>query len=464
MEEKMHSREAIMESSKLSRRRFLGLAAGTAAVPGLFHIIPRHALGRGRTPPSDKLSIAGIGVGGMGAANLRELESENIVALCDVDLNYAAGTVKRYPGAKVYTDYRVMLEKERGIDAVVIATPDHTHAVITMAAIEAGKHVYTQKPLTHDIWEARQLALAAKRSEVTTQMGIQGHSGEGIRLVVEWIQAGTIGEVREVDAWCDLSYYPWGHAYWSSRWGERPADSPAVPAGLDWDLWIGPASFRPYHPAYHPLVWRCWWDFGVGMMGDRGAHTLDAAVWALDLDAPETVEATSCALNPETHPLSAIVTYRFPARGSRPPVKLTWYEGMRPPRPEELEDGRKMPEEGGLVFKGAKGKIMCGVYADSPRLVPEKLMQEAALPAKSIPRIVGSHERDWVRACKEGKKAGAAFEYSGPLTEICLLGNVAKRLDTRILWDPVDLKAISNTEADIWIRRPYRQGWALSKG
>jgi len=199
-------------------------------------------------------------------------------------------------------------------------------------------------------------------------------------------------------------------------------------------------------------------------MGDRGAHTLDAAVWALDLDAPETVEATSMSLNPETHPLSAVVTYRFAARGTRPPVKLTWYEGTRAPRPEELEDGRKMPEEGGLIFKGDKGKIMCGVYGDSPRLIPEKLMQETALPAKTLPRVEGSHEQEWVRACKAGKKAGAAFEYSGPLTEICLLGNVAKRLDTRLHWDPVNLKVTNNAEAEAWIRRPYRPGWSLSKG
>ncbi len=430
---------------KITRRRFLE----SSAAASLLTLVPRRVLGRGQTPPSDKLAIAGIGVGGMGAANLRELETEAIVALCDVDPSYAAGTIKRYPGAEVFTDYRVMLEKRKDIDAVVIATPDHTHAVITMAAIKAGKHVYTQKPLTHGVWEARQLALAAKASKVTTQMGIQGHSGEGIRLVVEWVRAGLIGEVREVDGWCDLSYYPWGHAYWSSKWGERPADVPSVPANLDWDLWIGPAPFRPYHPAYHPMVWRCWWDFGVGMMGDRGAHTLDAAVWALELDAPETVEATSCGLNPETHPLSAIVTYRFPAKGVRPPVKLTWYEGTRPPRPEELEDGRTMPAEGGLVFKGTKGKIMCGVYGEGPRIIPEKLMQEAKRPEKSIPRVEGSHEQDWARAAKAGRKAGAAFEYSGPLTEICLLGNVAKRLDTRIAWDAANLR-VTNA------RRPRR--------
>jgi predicted dehydrogenase len=439
---------------KMTRREFLGSGA-------LLTIVPRRVLGRGQTPPSDKLAVAGIGVGGMGAANLRELESEAIVALCDVDPGYAAGTINRYPAAEVFTDYRVMLEKRRDIDAVVIATPDHTHAVITMAAIKAGKHVYTQKPLTHGVWEARQLALAAKTSKVTTQMGIQGHSGEGIRLVVEWVRAGLIGEVREVDGWCDLSYYPWGHAYWSSKWGERPAEIPAAPAWLDWDLWIGPAPFRPYHPAYHPLVWRCWWDFGVGMMGDRGAHTLDAAVWALELDAPETVEATSCGLNAETHPLSAIVTYRFPARGARPPVKLTWYEGTRPPRPEELEDGRSMPAEGGLVFKGTKGKIMCGVYGEGPRIIPEKLMQETERPAATIPRVEGSHEQEWARACKAGRKAVAPFEYGGPLTEICLLGNVAKRLDTRIAWDAANLRVTNAPEAEALIRRPYRPGWSL---
>lgn len=454
----------MSDPSPLSRRRFLRTSAAAAvgaALPAAPTIVPRRVLGRGQVPPSDKLGIAGIGVGGMGGANLKALEAEAIVALCDVDLGYAAATIERYPAAKVYQDYRRLLERQKDVDAVVIATPDHTHAVITMAALQAGKHVYTQKPLTHDVWEARRLALAAKGSNLTTQMGVQGHSGEGIRLVVEWIRAGLIGEVREVDGWCDLSYYPWGHAYWSSKWGERPADTPAVPSDLDWDLWIGPAPMRPYHPAYHPLVWRCWWDFGVGMMGDRGAHTLDAAVWALDLDAPETVEATSCGLNAETHPLSAVVTYRFPARGPRPPVDLTWYEGTRAPRPEALEDGRRMPEEGGLVFRGSKGLLMCGVYADSPRLVPESLMREAVLPAKTIPRVEGSHEEDWARSCKSGAKAGAAFEYAGPLTEICLLGNVAKRLDTRIAWDAAGLRVTNQPEAEAFIRRPYRAGWSL---
>ncbi len=340
-----------MSSGKLSRRGFLrSAAAAVTAAPALFSVVPRRALGRGQTPPSDKLNIAGIGIGGMGKDNLRALESENIIALCDVDPNYAAEVVKRYPGAEFFTDYRVMLEKRRDIDGVVIATPDHTHAVITLAAIELGKHVYTQKPLTRTVWESRVLARAARESKVTTQMGIQGHSGEGARLICEWIWAGLIGEVREVDAWCDLSFYPWGHSSWSPKWSTRPVETPPLPPGMNWDLWIGPAEMRPYHPAYHPMVWRGWLDFGVGMMGDRGAHTLDPVAWALHLDAPTSVEATSTAVSPEVQPLASVVTYRFPAKGKRPPVKLTWYDGLRAPRPEELEPGRAMPSEGGAVF------------------------------------------------------------------------------------------------------------------
>jgi hypothetical protein len=262
-----------MTHGNLTRRMFLGATAAAAAA---FTIVPRAVLGGPRNiTPSEKMNVAGIGISGMGAGNLKNLESENIVALCDVDFAYAAKTFQRYPGAKTYKDYREMIEKQKDIDAVLVATPDHTHAVISMAAMKAGKHVYCQKPLTHDVYEARMLAQAAKENKVATQMGIQGHSGEGVRLVREWVEAGLIGEVREVDAWCSLSYYPWGHAGWSSKYSARPADTPPVPPTLDWDLWIGPAPMRPYHPAYHPAVWRCWWDFGCGMMGDRGAHTFD---------------------------------------------------------------------------------------------------------------------------------------------------------------------------------------------
>jgi predicted dehydrogenase len=443
----------------VSRRDFIGVAAAATA----FAIVPRHVLGGpGQVTPSEKLNIAGIGIGGMGRANLKALESENIVALCDVDHDFAAETFKRYPDAKVFKDYRVMLEKQKDIDGVVVATPDHTHAVISMAAIKAGKHVFCQKPLTHDVYEARMLAQAAKEAKVATQMGIQGHSGEGARLICEWIWAGLIGEVREVDAWCSLTYYPWGHAYWSSKWSERPKDTPPVPPTLDWDTWIGPAPMRPYHPAYHPRTWRCWWDFGCGMMGDRGAHTLDPVVWALKLGAPTSIEATSCGNTKEVHPLSAIVTFRFPARGDLPPVKLTWYEGTRPPRPEELEDGRQLGHpEGGALFKGAKGQIMCGVYGENAKIIPDAKMKEAKLPEKTLPRVEGGHEQDWVRACKTGKLAGADFSYSGPLTEICLLGNVAKRVDARMEWDAANLKVTNLPDANRYIRTEYRNGWSL---
>jgi predicted dehydrogenase len=448
-----------MSTAEISRRRFLAATATTAA----FTIVPSHALGGPRrVAPSEKLNIAGIGVGGMGKSNLSQLETENIVALCDVDHAYAAETFKKYPQAKVYSDFREMLDKERSIDAVMIATPDHTHAVIAMEAMRRGKHVYCQKPLTHDVYEARMLAKAARETGVTTQMGIQGHSGEGARLICEWIWDGAIGEVREVDAWCSLSYYPFGHAYWSSKWSRRPGDTPPVPPTLNWDLWLGPAPQRPYHPAYHPAVWRCWWDFGCGMMGDRGAHTLDPAVWALKLGYPTSIEATSLDLNPDTHPLASIVTYQFPAREGFPPVKLTWYDGLRAPRPAELEDGRQMGHvEGGALFKGTKGKLVGGVYGESPRLIPESKMKEYKLPAKTIPRVEGSHEQDWVRACKSGKRAGADFEYSALLTEICLLGNVAKRVDTRIEWDGPGMKVTNLPDAQKYIRAPYREGWTL---
>ena len=449
-------------SRDTTRRDFIKHSSLAATAVATMSIVPRHVLGGPRRiPPSEKMNIAGIGIGGMGAGNLRNVESENIVALCDVDPIYAAGTIKRYPNARFYLDYREMLDVQKDVDSVVIATPDHTHAVISMAAIKAGKHVYCQKPLTHDVHEARMLAKAAKQAKVATQMGIQGHSGEGLRLICEWIWAGLIGEVHEVDAWCSLTYYPWGHTSWSCQWSSRPQETPPEPEGIDWDLWIGPAAMRPYHRAYHPRTWRCWWDFGSGMMGDRGAHTLDPVFAALKLTAPTSIDATSCGNTKEVHPLSAIVTYEFPAREGMPPLKLNWYEGTRPPRPKDLEDGRNMPAEGGALFKGTKGTIMAGVTGDSPRIIPETKMQAATLPEKTIPRVKGSHEQDWVRACKSGEAAGADFAYSGPLAEICCLGNIAKRVDARIHWDPEKLEVTNLPEANQYVRAEYREGWEL---
>ncbi|TAN36984.1 MAG: Gfo/Idh/MocA family oxidoreductase [Verrucomicrobia bacterium] len=442
----------------ISRRNFLGTTAAVAA----FAVVPRHVLGgAGQVAPSAKLNIAGIGIGGQGASNLRDASTENIVALCDVDTDYAALTIKRYPGARVYADYREMLEKQKDLDAVMIATPDHTHAVIAMAAMQAGKHVFCQKPLCHDIFEARALQKAARETKVVTQMGIQGHSGEGARLIYEWIAAGAIGEVCEVDAWCSLSYYPWGHVWWSPKQAMRPTETPPAPATLNWDLWLGPAAERAYHPVYHPKSWRAWWAFGNGMMGDRGAHTLDPVVWALKLGLPTSIEATSCGMSPDVHPLSSVVTFQFPARENLPPVKVTWYEGTRAPRPPELEDGRMMgEEEGGAIIRGSKGTLMCGIYGGSPRLIPETAMQNYKRPPKTLPRIK-NHIQNWVQACKAGGPASAPFEYSAPLTEICLLGNIAKRMDARIEWDATNMKVTNLPEANQHVKKEYRQGWNL---
>jgi predicted dehydrogenase len=292
-------------------------------------------------------------------------------------------------------------------------------------------------------------------------MGIQGHSTDDLRTVCEWVWDGAIGEIREVDAWCSLTYYPWGHAGWSSQWGERPKETPPVPDTLNWDLWLGPARERPYHRAYHPATWRCWWDFGCGMMGDRGAHTLDVVNWALKLGPPSSIEATSCGMTAEVHPLSAIVTFRFPARENLPPLKLTWYEGTRPSRPEDMDEDVAWPGEGGVLFKGTKGIILSGVYSESPKLLPLSLHLDYKRPPKSLPRVADhSHELDWIRAIKNGGKAGASFEYSGPLTETCLLGNVAKRVDGRITWDAQNLKTNSEA-ANRLIKTEYRAGWSL---
>jgi predicted dehydrogenase len=444
---------------KAPRRDFLKTAAAAAA--GLT-ILPRHVLGGpGRQAPSDTLHIAGIGVGGMGAVNLANMESENVVALCDVDEAYAAPTFKKYPAAKVYKDFRVMLDKQKDIDAVVIATPDHTHAVIAVAALKTGKHVYCQKPLTHTIHEARALARVASESKAVTQMGNQGRSGLGAALLNAWMREGAIGEVSEVHAWCNLTYYPWGHESWSTTVDHKPKDTPPVPPTLDWDLWLGPASWRDYHPCYHPAKWRAWWDFGCGMMGDRGVHTLGPVCWALRLGQPKSVSASVSDMNEDIHPIAAIVSYDFEAREGMPPVKLIWYEGLEPPRPDDLEDGRKLPAEGGLLLHGKKGTIVAGVYGDSPQLLPYSRMKDVPRPDQVSFRIPQSHEQEWIQAIKAGRKANSDFSESGPLTEFVLLGNIAKKLRTKIHWDAENMRITNEPQANQYLAQPYRTGWTL---
>ena len=411
---------------KVSRRKFMGTAVAVSA----FTIVPRYVLGGVKyKAPSEKLNIAGVGVGGMGKSNIKNCRSENIIALCDVDTAYASGTFKAYPKAKQYVDYREMLDKESDIDAVVIATPDHTHAVIAMAAIAAGKHVYVQKPLTFTVKEARMLTEAARKAGVATQMGNQGRSGEGVRLITEWINDGAIGDVTEVDAWTNRPIWRQG--------GPRPEGTPVVPDTMNWDLWIGPAPMRPYNPAYHPKFWRGYWDFGTGALGDMACHIIDPVFMALDLKYPTSFEASranelnikgiswgSIVKNPDSYPVACKVHYEFPKRGNMPAVTLNWYDGgLLPRRPEGLEDGRRLGDGGsGLIFHGTKAKIMCGCYGSSPRIIPETSMRAYKRPEKTIERIPEGHEQNWIMACKGGRKACSNFEVSGPLTETVLAG------------------------------------------
>jgi len=452
---------------EMSRRSFVKASAAVAALT----IVPRHVLGgEGKPAANEKLNIAGVGVGGMGGSNLAACESENVVALCDVDAGgYAAKTFGKYPKAKAYKDFRVMLDQQKDIDAVIVATPDHTHAVIALAAIQRGKHVYVQKPLAHSVYEARVLTEAARKHKVMTQMGNQGHSGDGARLMCEWIWDGAIGPVREVHCWTNRPVWP------QSVEVDRPKETPAVPATLDWDLWIGPAAMRPYHPTYHPGTWRAWWDFGTGSLGDLGCHIMDPAFWALKLKYPVSVEGCISTYwqglwqktepKNEQYPRSTIVRYKFPAREGMPEVKLTWWDGgMMPPRPEALEKGRRMgDDDGGVLLIGDKGLLMCGCYGSGPRLVPESRMKEYRQPTKTLERVPGGrHEQDWVRACKGGKPASSSFDYSGPFAETVLMGNLAIRYPNReLLWDGGKMEVTNDKEANAYVRRQYRQGWTL---
>jgi predicted dehydrogenase len=452
--------------SSVSRRNFVPGAAGA------FTLVPRHVLGgTGYQAPSDKLNIAGVGVGAMGGGYLRNCESENIVALADVDDEFAAKTFQRYPSAKTYRDFRRMLEKEKSIDAVVIGTPDHTHAVVAMAAIGLGKHVYCAKPMTRTIYEARTVAKAAREARVATQMSVQSCASDPACSTAEWVQSGAIGAVREVHVWSDRPIWPQAVL--------RPADTADVPSSLDWDLWLGPAAARPYHPAYHPFVWRGWWDFGTGAIGDMGCHTLHVIFRALKLAHPIKVHATAARLmrieagpaatrltrktrvqaTPETLPAASIITWDFAARGDLPPVRVTWYDGgLKPPRPSGMEPAEKLGEDG-ILFLGDRGVILSG-FTGGPKLVPNSKNAGFTPPPKTMPRSAG-HYMEWINACKGGPPANCNFEFGSLLTEVALLGNLAVRMERELYWSPEDLRITNDAEANQFINPPYRSGWSL---
>jgi predicted dehydrogenase len=436
----------------ITRRSFIQ----NAAIASAFTIVPRHVLGgAGYTSPSDKLNIACIGVGGQGGNDVRNCGDENIVALCDVDDKRAADTFKKFPKAKKYRDFRKMLEKQKDIDAVTVSTPDHTHAVAAMMAIKMGKHVFVQKPMAHTIYEARKLTQAAREAKVATQMGNQGHSGEGVRLICEWIWDGAIGEVREVHAWTNR--------IGNSNQFQRPDETATVPDTLDWDLWLGPANHRPYHPTYLPGTWRGWWDFGGGVIGDMGCHVLDPVFSALKLGYPSSIEACTTTVYEETYPRASLIYFDFPARENMPRLKLAWYDGgLRPARPEELEPGRIIGNgDSGVIFVGDKGKLMCGEYGDSPRLIPESTMQSYKRPPKTLPRVKGGHKQNWFDACKGGEPACSNFEYAGPMTEVVLAGNLAILMGEKLYWDGPNMKVTNVLEANKYVQNQYRQGWSL---
>lgn len=472
------------KKSTISRGQFIRQSAVAAAG---FMIVPRHVLGKGYIAPSDKLNIAGIGVGGKGAGDLIEFAKSpfvNIVSLCDVDERQAKDSRKRFDRATFYRDFREMLEKERNnIDACSISTPDHTHAVATIAAMQLGKHVYTQKPLTHNIYEARQLTEAAKRYKVVTQMGNQGGSGDGVRRAQEMYQAGLIGDIVEAHAWTNRPVWPQGIP--------TPTGKFDVPAELDWDLWLGPASFIDYNPAYLPFNWRGWWAFGTGALGDMACHIMDPIFRILPIRYPDSAECSVATIwremwndtqNLDACPPASIIHLNYPRTDGKGNIRVSWHDGgLLPARPEEL-----LPEEafgnwdGGVLLVGSKGKMLIDCYGANPRLLPTLRMKDLNL-APSLPRVPEGHYLQWVNACRAGfgnAKTSSPFEYAGPFTESILMGNLAIRSwmlknpnlkgwedkylgRKKLLWDAANMRVTNFDEANQFVQRTYRAGWSL---
>ncbi len=451
----------------MNRRQFI---SSTALGVAMFNILPGKMLGAEPLSANDKINIAGIGVGAQGGGDIDAMagEAHNIVALCDVDHNYAAKTFGRYPKATQFKDYRVMLDKlDKEIDAVVIGTPDHTHAVIAMEAMRRGKHVYCEKPLAHNVHEVRQLMAAARKYKVTTQLGNQGHSSGSIRRVCEWVGAGAIGKVHTVHARCDA----FRNVYSQMRNLAKADEKHEVPAHLDYDLWIGPAQFRPYTPLWVHWNWRGWMPFGTGTIGDWFCHVIDPTFWALNLDAPTSIKAeVSEAYDPAKHgltyPPATRITFQFAARGERGPLTLVWHDGgWNMPRPEKFSADDRVPGTGAILM-GDKGMIVHGSHgAGNCYLTPDKVMEEYSgknQPEEKIPRVK-NHAWDWLEAIRHGRAAGSNFDYGGPLTQAALLGAIAIRFPGQTLeWDDQGMRFTNNEAANAFVQPAYREGWQLS--
>lgn len=441
-----------MKSNRVSRRYFL---MGTGATLAGAFAMPSWAK---RVRSNNKINIAHVGAGGRGGSHVSYFgEHENLVGVCDADDSRAASIYAKFPNVHTFRDWREMFDKQKNIEAVVIATPDHVHAPVAMAAMQMGKHVYCEKPLTHSIYEARVLTKAAKKYGVMTQMGNQGHSGHGVRELCEMIWSGAIGDVKEVHCWTDRPLWPQGIP--------DPLPEEPLPNTLDWDVWIGPAPMRPYNHEYLPFNWRGWWDFGCGALGDMGCHIMDASFWALHLGAPTAVEVVEVeGLNSQTAPKKSHLKLEFPERtheGKKfAAVTMHWYDGgYMPPRPEGVPEDEKL---GDTIFIGEKGALTCQTYGENPRLLPASKMADYKKPDPYLPRIEGEdHRADWTRAIRDGKPSASDFSYAGPLTETVSIGNLALRAGGRIEWDSKNMKVTNLPEANQFVRRQYRKGWTL---
>ncbi|MEW4561942.1 Gfo/Idh/MocA family oxidoreductase [Bremerella sp. JC770] len=433
-----------MKTPALSRRSFLQTSAAAAMVAGTgFHRLASAAESKS---PNELLDIACIGVQNRASANVSGVSGQNLVALCDIDENYlnkAAGQYSKHKSNK-YSDFRVLLDKEKGIDAVVVSTPDHTHAPASMWAMQLGKHVYCEKPMTHTVHEAREMTDFAVKNKLATQLGTQIHAGNNYRRVVEAVQSGAIGNIKHVDVWVGKG---WGG-------GKIPTDKPPVPKNVSWDLWLGPAAYRDYSPVYMPAQWRRWWDFGGGTLGDMGCHYIDLVFWALKLKYPNKIAAEGPEADPHTAPMGLTVNYEFPKTEVAPAVTMQWRDGNHCPK--EI-NGHKVPGSG-VMFHGDKG-MMLATYGNFT-LLPEEDFQGWKAPEESIPNSIGHYE-EWIKAIKEGTPTTCSFDYSGPLTETVLLGNVAYRSGGPIEWDAKNLKVTNNDSANQFIERKYREGWRI---